>query len=86
MATGVEVLQLLCPNAGWAIYGNDYESINWFGQEPAITAEQFALGFAKVDQNKEELELKILSNKNAALAKLSALGLTIDDLKALGLG
>jgi hypothetical protein len=41
MATGADVLTLLCPNSEWTITGNNYDSIDWFGKSPAITREQF---------------------------------------------
>ena len=37
-------------------------------------------------QKEKEAELKVEAAKEAAEAKLTALGLTTDDLKALGLG
>jgi len=40
---------------------------------------------AKILQNKEAAELQLASAKKIAQAKLEALGLTTDDLEALGL-
>ena len=85
MATGGEVLGMLCPEIQYTIYADDYDSINWFGKSPAITKAQFTAGFAKYDAWKADQDAKVESDKVSAQAKLAALGLTADDLKALGL-
>jgi hypothetical protein len=51
-----------------------------------ITKEQFEAGFAQVETAKAQAEAEAAAKKAAAEAKLAALGLTADDLKALGLG
>ena len=86
MATGGEVLTMLCPDVKWTIYGDDYESIIWHKGESAITEKEFIDGFAKYDAWKAKQEAEIAEQKASAEAKLAALGLTADDLKALGLG
>lgn len=85
MAKGSEVLSMLIPNGGWVITGNDYEGITFLECEPIIKAE-FEAGFAKYDAWKAEQDAQAEAKKAAAEAKLAALGLTADDLKALGLG
>ena len=84
MATGADVLGLLLPAGGWYISGDDYEGIQFLECEP-ITKAQFAAGFAQYDAWKAEQDAKAVTDKAAAQAKLAALGLTADDLKALGL-
>lgn len=84
MATGGEVLTMLVPTGGWAITGDEYEGIQ-FLECDAITKTAFEAGFAKVDAWKLAQIEKAKTDKEAAQAKLSALGLTPEDLKALGL-
>lgn len=84
MATGSDVLLMLIPTGGWVISGDDYDSIQFIEATP-ITKEQFEAGFAVADAQKAKQDAKAKTAKNAALAKLEALGLTSDDLKALGL-
>ena len=84
MATGVDVLTLLRPEGGWIIYGDDFDSIEWIKGNP-ITKEEFEAGFAQYDAWKAEQDAAQVAAKEAATAKLAALGLTTDDLKALGL-
>lgn len=84
MATGAEVLSFLCPAVDWKITQDDYDSIEWYGKNAAITQQEFNAGFAQYDAWKAEQETAAQNKKNAALAKLEALGLTTDDLAALG--
>ena len=84
MIIGAEVLTMLIPDGGWIISGNDYEGID-FLECDSISKSDFEAGFAKVEAWKLAQEAKAKVDKEAAQAKLSALGLTADDLKALGL-
>ena len=84
MATGGEVLGMLCPNTEWVITENDFDSIQWIKGEK-ITKAEFEAGFAQYDAWKAEQDAKAVADKTAAQAKLVALGLTAEDLKALGL-
>jgi hypothetical protein len=84
MATGAEVLSMLCPSTEWVITGDNYDAIQWVKGEQ-ITKAQFEAGFAKYDAWKAQQDAASVASKQAAEAKLAALGLTADDLKALGL-
>ena len=84
MAKISEVLSMLIPEGGWVATGNEYEGIQFLECEP-ITKAQFEAGFAQYDAWKAEQDAKAEASKSAAQAKLTALGLTADDLKALGL-
>ena len=85
MATGSDVLNMLCSESKYVIYGDDYDTIVWVAGFPAITKEQFLAGFAQYDSWKTEQEAAAKTAKDLAESKLAALGLTADDLKALGL-
>ena len=85
MATGADVLEMLCPTGGWILVGDDFDGITWIDDRPRCTKAEFNAGFAQYDAWKAEQEEKAADNKAAAQAKLAALGLTADDLKALGL-
>ena len=84
MSQGFEVLQMLIPSGGWVIVGDDYENIQFLECNP-ITKEQFEAGFAQYDAWKAEQDAAQVAAKLAAQAKLAALGLTVEDLQALGL-
>jgi hypothetical protein len=84
MATSGQVLGMLIPDGGYVQTGTEFEGIQFIECEP-ITKAQFEAGFAQFDAWKAEQETKALAAKQSAQAKLSALGLTAEDLKALGL-
>ena len=84
MAKGNEVLNMLLPDGGWYIAGNDYEGIEFIDCEP-ITKAEYEAGFAQYDAWKSEQDAAKVSAKATAQAKLAALGLTVEDLQALGL-
>lgn len=79
MATGGEVLTMLCPDKEWVIFGDDFDSIQWIKGEP-ITKAQFEAGFAQYDAWKAEQDAQAAADKAALLAKL---GITADEAKLL---
>jgi len=85
MATGAEVLSMLRPNGGWVISADDFDSIRLDEGVAPLTKTEFESGFAQFDSFKAEQDAAKAQAKAAAEAKLAALGLTADDLKALGL-
>ena len=84
MADSIDVLNMLLPNGGWVLVGDEYEGIDFVECEP-ITKAQFEAGFAQYDAWKAEQDAQLAAKKATAEAKLAVLGLTADDLKALGL-
>jgi hypothetical protein len=84
MATIADVLNMLIPNGGYIASGEEYEGIEFIECEP-ITKKQYEDGFAQYDAWKAEQDANKAQLKAAAEAKLAALGLTAEDLKALGL-
>lgn len=78
MAKGGDVLGMLCPNTEWKITNSDYDSIDWFGKNPAITKAEFEAGFAIYDAWKAEQEAVAKAQKQAILNRL---GLTEDELR-----
>lgn len=84
MATGLEVLTMLIATGGWVITGDSWEGVEFIEATP-ITEAQFNAGFAEYDAWKATQDAKAVTDKANATAKLEALGLTADDLKALGL-
>ena len=85
MAKCYEVLMMLIPQGGWYQVGEEYEGITFIECEP-ITKEEYLAGFAQYDAWQAQQEAEATAKKATAQAKLAALGLDEDDLKALGLG
>jgi hypothetical protein len=84
MAENIEVLRMLIPNGGYVAVGEDYEGIQFLECEP-ISKKEWQEGFAKVDAWKDEQDAAKVLAKKSAQSKLAALGLTVEDLTALGL-
>jgi hypothetical protein len=81
-----ETIKWLVPNAEFVIRGEDLTGLEWISQDIEQPSDQTILDAVDdyqnwVQQKKEQAEAK----REAALAKLAALGLEPDDLKALGL-
>jgi hypothetical protein len=85
MAKAGEVLEMLCAGIEYTLIGDNYDDINWLGKKAPITKAKFEAGFAQYDAWKTEQDLAKLTAKEAAQSKLAALGLTVEDLTALGL-
>ena len=84
MARIGDVLNMLIPSGAWVQVGDTYEGIE-FLSDVTITEEQYEAGFAQYDAWKADQDAAMAADKASATAKLEALGLTADDLKALGL-
>jgi hypothetical protein len=80
MATGSQVLEMLCPAGGWVIYGDDFDSIVWTDNRPSCTKAEFEAGFEKVEAWKAEQNATQATAKAALLARL---GITEEQAKLL---
>jgi hypothetical protein len=79
MATGSDVLNMLIPNGGWVISGDQFEGIQFIECDP-ITEEQFLAGFAKVDKF---MANQVKAQQTAKAALLTKLGITADEATLL---
>ncbi len=84
MIKGSDVVAMLRPNGGWIMRDNDFEQIQWVDCEP-LTKAEFEAGFAQFEAWEAQKAADALAAKEAAESKLAALGLTPNDLRALGL-
>lgn len=81
-----QAIKLLKPNSQFSFTNNDYSTIKWDvleGDAPTQKEIDDAIEQVKADEI-AETEAKAAA-KSAAQAKLAALGLTVEDLQALGL-
>jgi len=74
------------PAAQFSINANDYEQINWFSEGQVPAKVDLIAVWPQVLANEQAKKDEAIAKKTAAIAKLEALGLDLDDLKALGLG
>ncbi len=81
-----KAIQKLKPNSEFSFTDDDYSTINWIkldGQAPTQSEIDAAIEQVKADEV-AEAEAKA-TTKAVAQSKLAALGLTTEDLRALGL-
>ena len=82
----VEAIFRLKPGAEFVILDNDYSQIEWHQLEgKAPTQSEIDAAIEQIKADELAAGAKAEADKAAAQAKLAALGLTPDDLKALGL-
>jgi hypothetical protein len=83
----VKAIKLLKPTAEFSFGEEGYASIKWDVLEGnAPTQAEIDAAIEQIKQQEVQQEAAAAAKKAAAEAKLAALGLTSDDLKALGLG
>jgi hypothetical protein len=79
-------IKKLHPEAEFSLSNNDYSTIKWDKLEgDAPTQLEIDTAIKQVEADEMAAVAKAEADKIAAQAKLAALGLTADDLKALGL-
>ena len=83
----LKAIKRLRPTAQFSIVDGDYATIKWDVLEgTAPTQVEIDAEIESIKQEEIEAQTEAAAKKSAAQSKLAALGLTIDDLKALGLG
>ena len=79
-------IQKLKPDSEYKFNEQDYSSIEWFKLEgEAPTQAEIDAAIEQVKADEAQAEIDKAAKKATAEAKLVALGLDLDDLRALGL-
>jgi hypothetical protein len=82
----IRAIDYLKPGAEFVFTENDYASIQWHKLEgDAPSEKEIDAAIKQIKANDIAEAKKAEADKAAAQSKLAALGLTADDLKALGL-
>lgn len=82
-----KAIKKLKPTAEFSFTDNDYSTVKWDVLEgDAPTQAEIDAAIEQVKADEAQAQLDKAAKKTAAEVKLAALGLTADDLKALGLG
>lgn len=80
-------IKYLHPKSEFVFQGEDYSTIEWHKLDgDAPTLEEIEQAHQAIKTAATQAEEQAAAKKAVAEAKLAALGLTSDDLKALGLG
>ena len=81
-----KAIKLLKPTSEFSFTNDDYLTVKWDVLEgSAPTQSEIENAIKEIKANEIQAEADAIAAKTAAQAKLTALGLTTDDLKALGL-
>jgi hypothetical protein len=67
----------------WSLNGNSYEGLTWLDESPKPTQEELDALWESTQATVAAKEQAKVDAKTSALAKLAALGLTQDEIKAL---
>jgi hypothetical protein len=78
--SAADVLEMLLPNGGWIIVGDDFDSIQYDEGVSPITKKQFVDGFDQVAAWKQQQEATRAKAKADLLTKL---GITEDEARLL---
>ena len=67
----------------WSMNGDDYKGLNWLDSSPKPTQAELDALWESTQAAITTQATQAQATKNSALAKLAALGLTQDEIKAL---
>ena len=79
------ILSTNYPDSEWTLNGDSYEGLTWLSEIKKPTKNELDLEWQDVLDKMEAKKAETKAKREAAEAKLAALGLTSDDLRALGL-
>ena len=78
----INAILKLNPNAKVVVRGNDVNTIEWHNGTPPISKSEIEAMIPVVEQELKDAADKKIADKEAANAKLRALGLTDDEIEA----
>jgi hypothetical protein len=78
-----QILSTNYPTAQWTLNGNSYDGLTWLSDTPKPTQAELDALWESTKNTLDAREQAAKDTKVSALAKLAALGLTQDEIKAL---
>ena len=80
-----QILTTNFANKQWALSGNSYDGLNWLDSSPKPTQSELDALWESTQATVAAKAQAVIDTKASALAKLTALGLSEDEVKALGI-
>ena len=77
------ILSVNYPNTQWTLNGDSYDGLTWLSDTPKPTQAELDALWESTKAQLAAKEQAAIDAKASALAKLAALGLTQDEVKAL---
>jgi hypothetical protein len=71
------------PSQEWHLIGDDYSGLNWLSETEKPTLEELTALWAEVEGELQAKADAVVATRSSALAKLSALGLTPEEIASL---
>ena len=71
------------PNTKWSFNGDFYDGLDWLDESPKPTQAELDALWESTQATVAAKAQAVIDTKSSALAKLAALGLTQDEIKAL---
>ena len=78
----VAVLVANYPGAQWSLNANDYDTLIWHDDTPKPTQAELDAAWPAVQQAQADDEAAAIAARQSAVDKLTALGLTVDEISA----
>ena len=78
-----QILSINYPNTIWSLDGNSYAGLVWMDASPKPTQAELDALWESTQATLADKKAQAEATKASALAKLAALGLTQDEVKAL---
>jgi hypothetical protein len=80
------ILTLKYPDTHWSLYGDSYDGLTWLSDSPKPSEEELANLWPEVQAEVAGKAQAKIDAKASAIAKLEALGLTVEEVEvAFGL-
>jgi len=79
------ILLLNYPDTEWTFSGDSYEGLNWLDSTPKPTQEELDALWVSTQEVIAAKAQDAIKLKDSAVAKLTALGLTMSEITALGI-
>jgi hypothetical protein len=83
MPNYAQIITLNYPNNSWSLTDNDYATLQWLSDTPKPTQAELDALWESTQATVAAQKQAAIDTKASALAKLAALGLTQDEVKAL---
>jgi len=68
--------------AQWSLQGNDYDTLQWYDDTPKPSKAELDAAWPAVQQAQADDEAAAIAARQSAVDKLTALGLTVDEISA----
>lgn len=77
------ILSIHYVGKSWSLNGDDYEGLTWLSNTPKPTKSELDALWESTQAQVEAKKAQAIAVKESALAKLAAIGLTQDEIKAM---